>query len=102
MTDTKKVAVIGIGYGDGYPRHIQPGAQVLIRQQRVPVVGRVSMDMLTVDVTDLQDISVGSPVELWGGHVAVDEVAALAGTIGYELLAGMPDRVPREYCGSDC
>ena len=91
-----RVATVAAGYGDGYPRHAPDGTPVAVAGARAPLAGRVSMDMLTVDITDLHDVSVGSPVELWGEHVSVDEVATAGGTIGYELLAGMPDRVPRE------
>jgi alanine racemase len=92
-----RIATIAAGYGDGYPRHAEDGMPVLVAGQRAPLAGLVSMDMLTVDVTDLPGVGIGSEVELWGDNIPVDEVAAAAGTIGYELLAGMPARVPREY-----
>lgn len=95
-TRASRIATVAAGYGDGYPRHAPDGTPVLINGQRAPLAGRVSMDMLTVDITELADVVVGSPVELWGGVLTVDDVAAIAGTIGYELLAGMPERVPRE------
>ncbi|MFP6799947.1 MAG: alanine racemase C-terminal domain-containing protein, partial [Pseudomonas sp.] len=68
--------------------------------QRVALVGRVSMDMLTVDLTDVPDAAVGDAVELWGTQLPVDEVAQAAGTIGYELLSKVTARVPRRYRSS--
>jgi alanine racemase len=94
-----RIATIAAGYGDGYPRHAPDGTPVAINGVRAPLAGRVSMDMITVDVTDVPGVSVGADVELWGEQVAVDEVAARAGTIGYQLLAGMPARVPRLTAG---
>jgi len=92
-----RVATIAIGYGDGYPRHAAMGTPVWIGDRVVPLVGRVSMDMLTVDLTYHPDAEVGDAVELWGGNVSVDEVAKAAGTISYELLTGITSRVPRRY-----
>jgi alanine racemase len=90
------LAVVSIGYGDGYPRHAPSGTPVLIQGRKVPLVGRVSMDLITVDVTDLSSqVSVGDPVILWGQGLDVDEVADYCGTIGYELLCGVTPRVPR-------
>jgi len=98
-----RIATVAIGYGDGYPVHAPSGTPVLINGHRCPMVGRVSMDMITVDVTDLPDISLGDEVILWGGslsaHLSVNEVANCAGTISYELLTRMPRRTPREYIG---
>jgi alanine racemase len=64
--------------------------------RRVPLVGRVSMDMLTIDLTEVDSVDVGSPVELWGKNIAVDELAERVGTIGYELLSALPARVREE------
>ena len=89
------VGVVAIGYGDGYPRHAPPGTPVLVNGARVPIVGRVSMDMLTVDLRGLPDARVGDPVVLWGPGLPVEEIAALSGTIGYELLCCVTSRVPR-------
>ena len=89
------VGVVAIGYGDGYPRHAPSDTPVLVNGKRVPLIGRVSMDMITVDLRSQADAKVGDPVMLWGEGLSVDEVAQHAGTIGYELLAGMPERVPR-------
>lgn len=94
---TQRPSVIGVvaaGYGDGYPRHVAPGTQVWIQGQRVPIVGRVSMDTFTVDLTDCtHEVVRGTPVELWGAHLPVEEVALSAGTSGYELLCQFSARV---------
>lgn len=97
--ENKRMAVVAIGYADGYPRHASNLASVVIRGQRASVIGRVSMDMITVDVTDISDVVVGDAVELWGQSVPVEEVASLCGTISYELLTGITSRVPRLYVG---
>ena len=92
-----RIGIIAIGYGDGYPRHAPGGTPVLVNGARVPLVGRVSMDMIAVDLTDLPAAVIGDSVELWGQNLSVNEVAASAGTIGYELLAGLTGRLPRIY-----
>ena len=92
-----RIGTVSCGYADGYPRHAPSGTPVIVRGQRVPLVGRVSMDMLTVDLTDLPDAAEGDAVELWGAQLPVDEVAQAAGTIGYELLSKITARVPRRY-----
>ncbi len=89
-----RIGVVACGYADGYPRHASDGTPVAVDGQRAPLVGRVSMDMLTVDLTDLPRAGVGSPVELWGRQIAIDEVAAGADTIGYELMCALASRVP--------
>ena len=89
------MGMVCIGYGDGYPRHARNGTPVWIRGARAELIGRVSMDMLAVDLTDIPGAAVGDPVELWGRNIAIDEVAACAGTISYELLTGVTRRVPR-------
>lgn len=89
------IGVAAAGYGDGYPRHAPSGTPVLVNQQRASIVGRVSMDMITIDLTDMADqVKVGDPVVLWGEGISVDEIADKAGTIGYELLCGITQRVP--------
>ena len=90
------VAVVAIGYGDGYPRHAPSGTPVLINGQKQPLIGRVSMDMITVDVTEMaKTIQIGDLAVLWGDDtLTVDDVATLSGTIGYELLCGVTQRVP--------
>jgi len=90
------LAVVAVGYGDGYPRHAKNGTPVLIDGEIVPLVGRVSMDIITVDVTDIEKtVCIGSDVTLWGKGLAVDKVASFAGTISYELLCGITERVPK-------
>ncbi|QDQ39261.1 alanine racemase [Legionella geestiana] len=88
-----RIGIIPIGYGDGYPRHVGKDASVAVNGQEVPVVGRVSMDMLTVDLTDSVDVCTGDAVELWGEHMPIERIAHSAGTIGYELLCQLTDRV---------
>jgi alanine racemase len=92
-----RIGTVAIGYGDGYPRHAPAGTPVWIKGARVPLAGRVSMDLITVDLTGLDYLKIGDPVELWGQNLSVNEVAACAGTIGYELLAGLSGRVPVRY-----
>ena len=91
------IATITVGYGDGYPRQAPNGTPVLINGVRCPLVGRVSMDMITVDVTDLNEVGIGDKATLWGPDLPVNEVAKHCDTIGYELLTRMPSRVPRIY-----
>ncbi len=91
-----RMAVVAAGYGDGYPRSVPSGTPVLVNGRRVPLVGRVSMDMITVDVTDIPAVSTGDPVVLWGDEVPVEEIARLAGTIPYELVCGVSQRVHHE------
>ncbi|MBM4191702.1 MAG: alanine racemase [Gammaproteobacteria bacterium] len=92
-----RIATLAAGYADGVPRHLPSGAPVLVAGRRVPIVGRVSMDMITVDVTDVPKVSVGTPVVLWGDGLSVDDVATAAGTISYELLCGVTHRVAFDY-----
>jgi len=92
-----KIGTIPIGYGDGYPRHAPSGTPVLVNGKRVALTGRVSMDAISVDLTGLETVDVGDPVELWGQNLSVNEVAASAGTIGYEILAGLTGRVPMVF-----
>jgi len=89
-----RIGVLACGYADGYPRVAPDGTPVWIGGQRVPLVGRVSMDMITVDLTDVPRVDVGAEAELWGTHVPVDEVAEACGTVGYELLCALARRVP--------
>lgn len=87
------VGVAAIGYGDGYPRHAPPGTPVLLRGRKAPVIGRVSMDLVTLDLRGHADAEVGDEVLLWGPALPVERVAEAAGTIGYELVCGMTRRV---------
>ena len=89
-----RLGVVACGYADGYPRAAPDGTPVLVDGARAPLVGRVSMDMLTVDLTELPQADVGAAVELWGADLPVDEVGERAGTIGYELMCGLAPRVP--------
>jgi alanine racemase len=89
-----QVGIVACGYADGYPRHAPTGTPVDVAGVRTRTVGRVSMDMLAVDLEPAPDAGVGSAVELWGERVPVDEVAASAGTLGYELLCAVAPRVP--------
>lgn len=87
------LGVVSIGYGDGYHRHTRTGAPVLVNGQRVPLIGRVSMDMITVDLSQQPEVSVGDPVTLWGNELAIEEIAHYADTIPYTLLCGITQRV---------
>lgn len=91
------IATVAIGYGDGYPRNAKSGTPVLVNGQRACLAGRVSMDMLSIDVTDLNGVKIGDSVELWGQSLNANEVAYHADTIGYELVTRMPLRVPKHY-----
>jgi alanine racemase len=94
-TRPSRIATACIGYGDGYPRTAPNGTPVLVNGRRAGLAGRVSMDMVTVDVTDLHGCRIGDEVILWGDGLPVAEVAAHVGTIGYELTTRMPARTPR-------
>ena len=89
------MGVAAIGYGDGYPRHASPGTPVLVGGQRVPLIGRVSMDMITVDLTECCQAKVGDAVTLWGEGLPVEEIARHAQTIPYVLLCNVTPRVKR-------
>jgi alanine racemase len=93
-TRAHRLGVIACGYADGYPRLAPNGTPVLVCGKRVRMAGRPSMDMLTVDLSEVPEARIGSPVVLWGEGLPVDEVAAAASTIGYELLCGVAPRVP--------
>jgi alanine racemase len=88
------IGVVACGYADGYPRHAPTGTPVLVNGRRTRTVGRVSMDMLCVDVSDIPEAGIGTPVTLWGEGLSADEVAAAAGTVSYELLCALALRVP--------
>jgi alanine racemase len=93
-----RLAVAAIGYGDGYPRSLGNGAPVLVNGARAALAGRVSMDMIGIDVTDLPgEVRLGDPVVLWGPELPVEEIARHAGTIPYEMLCGISQRVAVEY-----
>jgi alanine racemase len=89
-----RLAVAAVGYGDGYPRSLGSGAPVLVNSERAGLAGRVSMDMIGIDVTDLhRPPALGDPVVLWGEGLPVEEIAVWADTIPYELLCGISQRV---------
>ncbi len=90
-----RVGVVACGYADGYPRHAPTGTPVLVDGVRTRLLGRVSMDMLSVDLTPVPQARVGSAVTLWGEGLPIDEVAEAAGTIGYELMCAIAPRVRR-------
>ena len=91
------IATVAIGYGDGYPRNAESGTPVMVNGQRAGIAGRVSMDMICVDVTDLNDVKIGDPVCLWGKGLNINEVASHAATIGYELMTRVTQRLPIKY-----
>jgi alanine racemase len=88
------IGVVACGYADGYPRHAPTGTPVLVNGKRTRTVGRVSMDMICVDISDIPEAYIGTPVTLWGEGLSADEVAAAAGTVSYELLCALAPRVP--------
>ena len=89
-----RIGVVACGYADGYPRHAPNGTPIAVSGVLTQTLGRVSMDMLYVDITDNPSAGVGAPVELWGEQVSVDDVALASGTISYELLCAIAPRVP--------
>jgi alanine racemase len=96
------IATVAAGYGDGYPRTAKSGTPLLIEGHRAPLVGRVSMDMLCVDVTDLPQLKIGDEAVMWGrasngSSLSASEVASFAGTIAYELVTRMPTRAKRRF-----
>jgi len=93
-TQTMRIGTVACGYADGYPRHAPTGTPVLVDGIRTRTLGRVSMDMLCVDLTPVPAARVGTAVELWGEALPADEVAAAAGTVSYELICALAPRVP--------
>ena len=93
-----RIGIVACGYADGYPRHApgsnEHGTPVIVSGKRTRTIGRVSMDMLVVDITELPHVHVGAPVTLWGEGMPADEVAAAAGTVAYELFCAVAPRVP--------
>lgn len=92
-----RIGIVACGYADGYPRIADNGTPVAVDGQASGTVGRVSMDMLAVDLTHLPQAGLGSTVELWGPNIAIETVAQAAGTISYELMCAISSRVPRRY-----
>ena len=99
-TRPTRIATVGIGYGDGYPRHLSgKGVEVFIRGQRHPVIGRVTMDQIIVMLPDHCDVVCGDQVELFGPNIPADEIARQADTIAWEVFTGITPRVERIYLG---
>ena len=90
------IGVVPVGYGDGYPRHLSPSTPIWVNGALVPIVGRVSMDMLTIDLTNCPGVKEGERVELWGQHLPVETIAKFAGTIAYELICQVSPRVQNQ------
>jgi alanine racemase len=100
-TRPTRVATIGMGYGDGYPRHVSGHApRVFLRGRYFPVLGRVTMDQMMIDVTDATDVMEGDEVELFGPNLPVQEVAEKADTISWHVLTGITARVVRRFTGA--
>lgn len=95
--ESTRVGVVALGYADGYPRHAMDGTPVKIEGLDSRIIGQVSMDMLTVDLTEVPDARIGSKVELWGNQVLANAVATCSDTISYTLFTGITNRVPRFY-----
>lgn len=100
-TRTTKLATVSVGYGDGYPRALSSKGYVLVRGQKAPIVGRVCMDQMMVDVTDIENVTRADIVTLIGkdgdAEITVKEIAALAGTFNYEFVCDLGKRIPRSY-----
>jgi alanine racemase len=94
-TEPMRIGVVAAGYADGYPRHAPTGTPILVDGVRTRTVGRVSMDMITVDLSPVPQAGIGTPVTLWGDGLPCDEVAVAAGTVSYELLCALAARVPQ-------
>ncbi|MEN0615916.1 catabolic alanine racemase DadX [Klebsiella indica] len=93
-TQEQRIGIVACGYADGYPRLAPTGTPVLVDGVRTTTVGRISMDMLVVDLTPCPQAGIGAPVELWGKEIKIDDVAAACGTVGYELMCALAPRVP--------
>lgn len=94
-----RIGIVACGYADGYPRHAPTGTPIAVNDKLTRTLGRVSMDMLAADITDIPEAEIGSKVELWGELVPVDQVAQASGTKGYELLCAITSRVPFKIHG---
>ena len=90
-----RIGIVACGYGDGYPRHAKNGTPIFVDGKPTQIIGRVSMDKITCDLTNLPNTGIGSEVELWGNNLSVDAVANYAETISYELFCGLANRVPK-------
>ena len=92
--EERRIGIVACGYADGYPRLAPSGTPVLVDGVRTATVGRISMDMLAVDLTPCPQAGIGAPVELWGKEIKIDDVASACGTVGYELMCELAPRVP--------
>ena len=92
-----RVGTVAMGYGDGFPRQAKSGTPVMVNGERTQIIGRVSMDMMTVDLTDIPSAGIGASVELWGENLSINEVAGYCDTIPYTLVTGLTNRVVRHY-----
>jgi len=99
ITGRTRIATVAAGYADGWPRSLSNRGSAYIGDLRVPIIGRVSMDLMTLDITAAPKVVPGDTVELLGDHLPVDDVAAAAGTIGYEILTRLGHRYHRVYRG---
>ncbi|MCA9775496.1 MAG: alanine racemase, partial [Candidatus Eremiobacteraeota bacterium] len=92
-----RIAVLPVGYAEGYDRHLSNCGEVLVRGRRARVLGRICMNLTVVDITDIPDVERGDEVVLWGGDLPVEEVAGKIGTINYEVVTRIPVTIPRYY-----
>jgi len=95
------IATVGVGYGDGYPRHAKAGTPILINGQECSLVGRVSMDSINVDVSQCVGITIGDEAVLWGEGLPIEQVAEMSSTISYDLMCGITERVEKVYRGTN-
>ena len=93
-TDKMSVGIVACGYGDGYPRNVSTATQVLIGKHKVPIIGRISMDLMAVDVTHVSAEDLNQDVTMWGDGLPIEIVAKAADTISYDLLTRVNSRVP--------
>ncbi|MBV1876272.1 MAG: alanine racemase [Pseudomonadales bacterium] len=96
-TEACRIAVVGLGYADGYPREMPANTPVLVDGQRRSLIGRVSMDMSFIKLTDQDRVDIGDPVVFWGADLPIDEIAAYANTLSYTLMSGLTQRVQKVY-----
>lgn len=96
----RKIATVTAGYADGIPRLLSNRGHVVINGRRAPIVGNICMDQFCVDVTEIESVSTGDTVTIWSEELSIEEVAALAQTIDYEIICGVSPRVPRIYIKS--
>ena len=90
-----RVATVTAGYADGYPRMLSNKGYVLIKGKRAPIIGRVCMDQMSIDVSNIEDVALGDEVVLFGKELPVEELADICGTINYEIVCSITPRVPR-------